>query len=219
MRRRLIIPYTSGFFTVVLPTLFFLIVFFSIWIGIPTLLNLRWGWSIPDWFPLLTCGLGIVAGLGLAVVVYPLFLRLAEGRQGELLLEGERLCWRLGWRRRQIDFTRPHKAKIAAGYSALGSNNASITFYPDSEIIHLHGVSREVVLRYFPVPYFVDRQAITPTEGLGALSSKPRTQMPGISSSPCWSAYGATASRTASSNFMPAIPGIASRGRPLTTSA
>ncbi len=166
MRRRLIIPYTSGFFTVVLPTLFFLIVFFSIWIGIPTLLNLRWGWSIPDWFPLLTCGLGIVAGLGLAVVVYPLFLRLAEGQQGELVLEGDLLRWRIGRKRREFDFSRPHRAQIAAERSGLGEANANITLYPDVEIIHLRGVTREEVLAHFPVAYFVGEQALTPAEGL-----------------------------------------------------
>ncbi len=166
MRRRLTVPYTSGFFTVILPTALFLAVFFSIWLGIPTLLNLRWGWSVPDWFPLLTCGLGAAIGFGLAVAVYPLFLRLAEGRQGELLLEGERLRLHLGRRRRQIDFTRPHEAKIAAGHSGLGRANANITLYPGSEIIHLHGASREAVVQHFPAPYFVDEQAVTSAEGL-----------------------------------------------------
>lgn len=166
MPRKLTVPYTSGSFTVTLPTVLFLAVFLFIWIGIPTLLNLRWGWSIPDWFPLLTCVLGVVIGFGVSVAVYPLFLRLAEGRQGELLLEEERLRWHIGRRRRQIDFTQPYKVKIAAGAVRADTAHASITLYPDSEIIHLHGVSREEVLRCFPAPYFVDEQAITSAEGL-----------------------------------------------------
>ncbi len=43
---------------------------------------------------------------------------------------------------------------------------ANIPFYPGSEIIHLHGVSREATLRRFPAPYFVDKLAISSTEGL-----------------------------------------------------
>ncbi len=166
MEKRVTIPYTSGWFTVVLPTALFLIVFLFIWIGIPTLLNMRWGWTIPDWFPLLTCGAGVVIGLGLAVAVYPLFLRLAGGRQGELVLEGDRLRWRVGRKRGEMDLARPHRAAIAAGRSGLGEANASITLYPGVEIIHLHGASREEVLRHFLAPDFVEEQAVTSTEGL-----------------------------------------------------
>lgn len=166
MVRRVIIPYTSARFTVLLPTVLFLVVFLSIWLGIPTLLNLGWGWSIPDWFPILTCGLGLIIGLGLAVVLYPSILRLTEGWQGELVLEGDRLRWRVRRKWGEFDASQPHRAQIAAGRSGLGETNANITLYPGIEIIHLRGVAREEVLAHFPAAYFVREQAITPTEGL-----------------------------------------------------
>lgn len=164
--KRVTVPYTSGWFTIILPAALFLVVFLSVWIGIPTLLNLRWGWTIPTWFPFLTCGVGLVIGLGLAVMIYPLVLRLAGNRQVEVVLEGDRLSWRFGRRRRQINFRKPHKARVAAGVSGLGEANASITLYPGVEIIHLHGASREDVLRHFPLPHFVEEQAVTSAEGL-----------------------------------------------------
>ncbi len=166
MVRKVTIPYTAACSSVILPTVLFLVIFFGIGLGIPIWLSWQQGWTIPEWLPLVTLLLGVVAGLGVAVALYPLILRLAEGQQGELVLEGDLLRWRIGRKRRELDFSRPHRAQIAAGRSGLGEVNANITLYPDVEIIHLRGVTREEVLAHFPVAYFVGEQALTPAEGL-----------------------------------------------------
>lgn len=159
---RLRAPYESGWFTVILPTLICLVVWAGLALGIPTLL----GWNIPGWLGTLLCLGGFVPGLAVAVVTYRLLLRLAERGRGEIALEGDRLSWRAGRRRGEIDFTHPHKAAIAAGFSGLGGANASVTLYPTVEFIHMRGIRREQVLQAFPAPHFVDEMAVRPEEGL-----------------------------------------------------
>lgn len=135
MRKRITIPYTSAWFTVVLPTVEFLL----IWIGLPILLYNLVDWNFPDWVAFLVCGTSLVIALVACVLTYPFILHLAERGRGELVLEGDRLRWRTGRRWHEIDLAQPHEAMIAAGYSGLEEPNASITFHPGSEIIHLRG--------------------------------------------------------------------------------
>ncbi len=156
------VPYKSGWYTVVLPTLIALGVWAGLAVGVPALL----GWSIPGWLGALLCLGGFIPGLAVAVMTYGFLLRLAERGRGELTLEGDRLRWRTGRRPREIDFTQPHRAEIAAGSSGLGEPNASITLYPGGGMIHLRGARREDVLRFFPEPYFVGELAPLPEEGL-----------------------------------------------------
>lgn len=153
--------YTSGWYTVVLPTAITLLVWAAVFL-IPLALM---GWTAPDWLEVLLCCGGFIPGLAVAVLTYRFLLRLAERGRGELVLEGDRLRWRTGGRWREVDFSQPHKAAIAAGGSGLGQASAVITLYPGVEKIHLRGARREDILRLFPEPWFVDELAVLPEEG------------------------------------------------------
>lgn len=159
---RLTAPYKSTWYTVLLPTLIALGVWAGVLLGGLALL----GWNAPGWLGMLLCFGGFVPGLAVAAATYRFLLRLAERGRGELALEGDRLRWRAGRRWREIDFARPHEARIAAGTSGLGQPSASVTFYPGGEIIHLKNAGREDVLAVFPEPYFVDELTVLPEEGL-----------------------------------------------------
>ncbi|WP_322510105.1 hypothetical protein [Anaerolinea sp.] len=157
------VPYKSGWYIVVLPTLITLGVWAGLAVGVPALLS----WNIPEWLGMLLCFGGFIPGLAIAVVTYRFLLRLAEQGRGELTLEGDRLRWRTGRRWHEMDFTQPYSAKVAAGFSGLGKSNADITFYHSSvPTIHLRGARREDILHFFPEPYFVDELAAMPEEGL-----------------------------------------------------
>jgi hypothetical protein len=77
------VPYMSGWFTVVIPTLTFLMV----WFGSSLLVLALLEWNVPDWLGMLICGSGIFPGLIVSILVYPLLLRLASRGQGWLSLE------------------------------------------------------------------------------------------------------------------------------------
>ncbi|WP_299026898.1 hypothetical protein [uncultured Thermanaerothrix sp.] len=158
---RLILPYKSGWYTVLLPTLICLGVWGGLVVGVPALM----GWDMPNWLGTLLCLGGFIPGLVIAVVTYPFLLRLAERGRGELMLEGNRLRWRIGLRWREVDFGQPYEAQISAGLSGQGEYNARVSFSPGGEIIHLREARREEVLRLFPAPYFVDTLAVLPAEG------------------------------------------------------
>lgn len=156
------VPYKSGWYTVILPTL----ITVGVWGGLFVLILALLGWNAPNWLGILLCFGGVIPGLAVAYVTYPFLMRLAERERGVLTLEGDRLRWRTGHRWREIDLSRAHSAKIAAGTSGLGEANASIGFLPGGEMLHLRGARREEVLRRFPAPYFVETLAILPKEGL-----------------------------------------------------
>lgn len=162
LEMRLTVPYKSAWFTVLLPTLIFLGVWFGLSLSILALLN----WNTSDWLGMLICGGGIIPGLLASVATYPLLLRLSDRSRGELILQGDRLRWRTGRRWQEVDFSHPHHTQIAAGGSGLNKANASITLSPGGEMIHLRGFRREEVLRLFPEPYFIDDLAVLPEEGL-----------------------------------------------------
>lgn len=157
-------PYMSGWFTVILPTLEFLLV----WIGLSVLIFALLDWNLSDWLGMLICGVNVVVGLAVCVVTYPFLLRLAQGGQGELELDGGRIRWRTGRRWREIDLTQPYHAEIAAGASGLGEANASVSITQGNNLylaVHFHRARRQDILRCFPEPYFVDELAVTPQEG------------------------------------------------------
>ncbi len=154
--------YTSGWFTVVLPTVGFLL----LWVGPVLLVLALLGWSAPWWLVALLVVLGIPASLAACVWTYQLLLRLAERGSGELRVEGNRIRWRTGARWRRVDLSRPYTAGIAAGTSGLARPNASVSFTETGLLIHLRGGRREEVLAAFPQPYFVEELAVTPEEGL-----------------------------------------------------
>jgi hypothetical protein len=155
------IGYTSGWYTVVLPTAITLLV----WAGIFLIPLALMGWTVPDWLGMLLCFGGFIPGLAVAVLTYGPLLRLAERGRGELVLEGDRLRRRKGRQWREIDFAQPHQARIAAGLSGLSQPSASVTLYPSVEQIHLRGARRKDILRLFPEPWFVDERAPLPEEG------------------------------------------------------
>jgi hypothetical protein len=154
--------YTSGWFTVVLPTLGFLI----LWPGISVLVLALLRFRAPGWVAVVVVILALPASLALLVKAYPLLLRLAAGGRGELRIEGERIRWRTGRRWRRIDLARGYDARIAAGSSAQGEPNASVSFREAGLLVHLRGGRHEEVLEAFPEPAFVDELAVTPEEGL-----------------------------------------------------
>jgi len=84
------VPYKSGWFTVIIPTLTFLIVWFGSFLLVSSLLR----GNVSDWMRMLIFGGGIILGLMVSVAIYPLLLRLADRGSGEMQLEGEVLRWR-----------------------------------------------------------------------------------------------------------------------------
>lgn len=166
---RLTLPYRSGWFTVILPTLITLGVWGVVSVGIPALL----GWNLPAWLEVLLCLGGFLPGLAVAVVSYPFLLRLAERGQGEVILEGNRLRWRTGRRWHTVDFTQPYDAEICAGPTGTfarspypGQTSAYIYIRSAGQMFHLRNAERADVLKLFPEPYFVDTLAVVPEEGL-----------------------------------------------------
>lgn len=159
---RLTVPYKSGWYTVVLPTLITLGVWAGVFLGSLAFLD----WNVPNWLGILLFFGGFVPGLAAAVLSYRFLLRLAERGRGEVVLEGDRLRWRTGRRWKEVDFAQPYKVEIAAGYSGLGEPSASITIYPEIQNFILRGVRREEVLAIFPEPYFVKEQVFLPEEGI-----------------------------------------------------
>jgi len=166
MKRKIRTPYISGWFTLGIP----LILFFSLFIGLPISVTALLGWNIPEWLGISLYGLGCLLGIGVNVAIYPFLMNLAKQGQGEVTLDGDRIRWHSGRRWHEVDLSQPYWAEIAAGASGLGEANASITFRPSGEMIHLRGAVRQEVLRAFPAPYFVAELAIVPEEGLGGFN-------------------------------------------------
>jgi hypothetical protein len=155
------VPYRSGWFTVVLPTL----EFFAVWWGLFVLVLALAHWDLPGWAGALAFFLPLPVALALCVPTYRLFCLLAQRGRGVVTLSGDRLRWRAGWRWHKIDLARPHHAAVAAGASGLGLRNASITLSPGMQLFHLRGAHRDDVLRVFPEPHFIDELAVLPEEG------------------------------------------------------
>jgi len=152
--------YTSGLFTVTLPLLIFLAVWAVVYF-LPMLL----GWPLSDWTGLLLCGAGVMLGLLVSVVTYPLLMRVAERGRGEVMLEGTVLRWRSGGRWRQLDLAGPHRAAIAAD---SGNTKVSLEDAAGYEILanlFIYGFSRRETLDLFPAPYFVQDLVVSPSMG------------------------------------------------------
>lgn len=151
-------PYKSGWFTVGIPTLTFLTVWFASSLLTLALLD----WNVSDWVGMLICGGGILPGIIASVLTYPLLLRLAERGRGAMSLEGTLLRYRLGSRWRNIDLAQPHSAQIAADTGCAGlvlqTDKAAVNIY-------FHRFSRQKVLDIFPAPYFVEELVVTPNMG------------------------------------------------------
>lgn len=150
--------YKSGWFTVGIPTLTFLTVWFASSLLTLALLD----WNVSDWVGMLICAGGILPGFIVSVLSYPLLLRLAERGRGEISLEGTLLRYRLGSRWRKIDLAQPHSAQIAADSNCAGlvlqTGKAGVNIY-------FHRFSRRMVLDIFPAPYFVEELVVTPSMG------------------------------------------------------
>lgn len=166
---RLTLPYRSGWFTVLLPTVITLGVWGALCLGIPALLH----WDLPGWLGTVLCLGGFLPGLAAAVASYPLMVRLAERGQGEVILEGHRLRWRTGRRWHTVDFTQPYEAEICAGSTGTfarpphpGQTNACVVLRSaNHQKFHLPNAERVDVLNLFPEPYFVNTIAVLPAEG------------------------------------------------------
>lgn len=152
------IPYKSGWFTVVIPTLTFLFV----WFGLSFLILGLLRWSVSDWLGMLICGSGIVPGFVTAWAVYPVMLRLAERGGGEIALDGFIVRWRSARRWHKMDLAQSHRAKIAADE---GMAMLSLSGENDLVNIHVRGLTRTQVLSIFPTPHFIDTLVVTPAMG------------------------------------------------------
>lgn len=151
------VPYKSGWFTVVIPTLTFVMV----WFGSSLLVLALLDWNVSDWVGMLICGSGILPGLMVSVLIDPLLLRLASRGQGWLSLEGTVLRWRSGPRWYEMDFARPYRAEITAdervtSLTLQGNNTVNIFF---------RGFPRWKLLNIFPASFFVGDLVITPAMG------------------------------------------------------
>jgi len=151
------VPYKSGWFVVVIPTLTFLMA----WFGSSLLVLALLDWNVSDWVGILICGSGILPGLMVSVAIYPLLLRLVARGQGELCLEGAALRWRSGLRWHEIDFAQPHHAEMAAEQDTLLTLQGNNTYVN----IYFRGLPRREVLNLFPAPFFVDDLVVTPEMG------------------------------------------------------
>ncbi|MBC7261949.1 MAG: hypothetical protein H5T63_08025, partial [Chloroflexi bacterium] len=161
MSKRIETKYTSGWFTIILPTLEFLL----LWLGPPVLIFALLHWNVSEWVAMPICAGSLVPALAICVLTYPYLLRLAERGRGELHLDGKRIRWRSGRRWREVDLTESYRAEIAAGYSGLGRINASLSV--DSHLmVHCKGLARDQVQHAFPEPFFISELAPTPEEGL-----------------------------------------------------
>lgn len=87
-------PYRSGWFTVVLPTLEFLV----LWLGTFFLVLVVADWTLPDWVGMLAFFLAIPFALAACVPSCRLLRALAERGRGVVMLSGSRIRWRQGWR-------------------------------------------------------------------------------------------------------------------------
>jgi hypothetical protein len=152
------VPYKSGWFTVIIPTLTFL----TVWFGSFLLALALLGWNVSDWVGMLLCAGGILPGLIVSAAIYPLLLRLAARGQGRLSLEGPTLRWRIGFRQGKINLAQPHDARIAADPTGAGLTLQGNKAYVN---IHFRGLPRQDVLEFFPAPFFVDDVFITPEMG------------------------------------------------------
>lgn len=161
MSKRMETKYTSGWFTVILPTLEFLL----LWIGPPVLIFSLLRWNVSTWVALPLCAASVVPALVICVLTYPFLLRLAERGRGEISFDRGHIRWRSGHHWRAVDLTRPYQGEIAAGYSGLGHANASLSV-GSKLMVHCKGIAREQVLHAFPEPFFIAEMAPTPEEGL-----------------------------------------------------
>jgi hypothetical protein len=152
------VPYKSGWFTVGIPALTFLMV----WWGSSLLVLAALDWGVSDWMGMLICAGGILPGLIASVAIYPLLLRFAARGRGELRLERAVLDARIGFRRQLIDLGKTHEAKIAADAGCT-----SLTLQNDHTYLNLffRGLPREKVLDVFQAPYFIDELVVTPEMG------------------------------------------------------
>lgn len=161
MSKRMEMKYTSGWFTVILPTLEFLL----LWIGPPVLIFSLLRWNVSEWVAISICAASVAPALAICVLTYPFLLRLAERGKGEISLDGGRIRWRSGRCWHAVDLTKPYQGEIAAGYSGTGYLNASLSV-GSALMVHCKGIARDQVLHAFPEPFFVAEMALTPEEGL-----------------------------------------------------
>ncbi len=158
------LKYTSGWFTVGLPT----IEFFVVWWGLSALAFAALDWSTSGFTAFLIIAGSLVAAIASCVVTYPLLQKLAERGSAGLRLEGSAVLWKLGRKEHCIDLTRPYWCAVSAGTSGLGEAHAAIDLRQGERewlTVHLHGADRGVVMESFPHPWFVDRLSITSAEG------------------------------------------------------
>lgn len=163
------VKHISSWVTVIIPTIFFLFILITCWIGIPyllysyfnvkntTLLNLL---SSTGWI------WGSIVAIVFSIMFYKKYWNFAQKlvKTKFISLDDAVLSW---GKNKIIDLSLPYYANISAGISATGTINSSIYLKNKRYTINFHmaNFSREEFLRYFQEEEFIDTFSISIYEG------------------------------------------------------
>lgn len=159
-----VLKYTSGWLTVGIPT----IQFFAVWWGLSALGFAALDWSTSGFIAFLIIAGSFIVAIISCVATYPLLQKLAVRGSAGLRLEGSAVLWKLGRKEHCIDLARSYQCALSAGASGLGEAHAAIDLRQGERewvTLHLHGADRDVVMKAFPHPWFIDDLSITSAEG------------------------------------------------------
>ncbi len=174
MFRRIKVRYFSGWISIGIPTIIFLLIFPAA----PIFIMSFTGGQIATWLAVLLFISFFIAALVVSVVTYPFILsldeRLSKNRFFEIELSENQLFWQSKIRRLQIDFTKTYYAEIRCGptpttYGFHSSIEiATINKEHKDKIVELHisNVDIEKVYEIFTPALFINQNAIKPREGL-----------------------------------------------------
>lgn len=162
---KLRVPYKGWWYIVILPTLEFLLCLFLI----PYFAAVLQGDEVNDWIMFGAIIISIPVGLGIAVVTYPLLLKLAGKKYAEIKLENNIVSYITGTHWKSVDFSKPHSLVISGGISPVYSHQAlGITINDKKNWVNffIKNLSGNDFLQHFPAAFFVLPTVISPAEGL-----------------------------------------------------
>ncbi len=157
---KIIVEYKRGWFTIVLPTLQFIIILFSI----PLLVGYLFK---NDFLVVLSYIVSFILALVLAVATYSFYEKLASNVRtfGEVDLKGEILTFKIGKGKKQtIDFNQEYIAKIAADEVST-SIDIYTKNYRHNFSVFISNINRNEVLKIFPEKFFFNEIVISPKMG------------------------------------------------------
>jgi hypothetical protein len=154
--------YKSGWYVVVIPTLFFLIIL----LGMPALLHAL-GLKATN-HVILGLVLGFVVGIAACIYAYKFLLKMATEGNDEISIEGSVIKWKRGDSWKSLDLGSEHLARINSGpQDAFGEPAIDLVIHnkTDSVGICMHGRGRDAVLKLFPHEHFISETNINHGEG------------------------------------------------------